>query len=204
MTSPPAVIGDLAVVGSSIADNQRTRPGERRGPRVRRAHRRAALARGARGPRSQRREASADGYALGRQRVVVVRGRRGARPRLRAHRQPDPRLLAAAIATATDEYANSVVAMRGTHGRARLELPDGAPRPVGLRRAGAAAARDRARATARRSPSSSSRRRWACSSCCDRETGEPLFRSRSGRRRQATLPGTPRGPRSLRRRSCRC
>jgi glucose dehydrogenase len=87
VTSPPAVIGGLVIVGSGIADNNRTR-----GPRLRRAHRCPALDVGSRSSRSggpgmgdvARRRRTPHG---GRERLVGDRGRPRARHGGRAHEQ---------------------------------------------------------------------------------------------------------------------
>ena len=68
MTSPPAVVGDLVVVGSAIGDNQRMDAPSGVVRALRRAHGRAALGAATSRPRAfvrTRRTRARAGYALG-------------------------------------------------------------------------------------------------------------------------------------------
>ena len=97
-TSPPAIVGDTVVVGSGIADNGTRRRPERRGARLRRRHRQAEVDLGPdpAGPEEPGRrdlEGRQREAHRRRQRLVGDRRRSRARPGLRPHRQPQPRLL---------------------------------------------------------------------------------------------------------------
>ena len=98
MTSPPAVVGDVMVVGSAVADGtDKPHPsGEVRAFDARDREAAVALGSGAAGA-GRRRRGHVEGRELAArrrgQRLVGDRRRCRARARLRAHEQPQPRLL---------------------------------------------------------------------------------------------------------------
>ena len=180
VTSPPAIVNGLVVVGSSIGDN---RSADMERGVVRAYDARTGALRwtlGSRSPRASRIPRARPGRATAGARtgaanvwsVISVDAERGLVFVPTSSPSPD---YYGGERLGANRYANSVVALRAAHRRGRLGLPGRAPRSLGLRRAGAARAGRPSRATAGRCPRSSSPPRWGTSSCSHRETGEPLF-----------------------------
>jgi hypothetical protein len=133
-TSPPAVIGDLVILGSSIGDNQRV--DEPRGiARVRCPHRRAALVLGP-GAGARRRPGCGE---LGRwladdgrcQCLGADRDRRGARLGVPTDNQPEPGFLRRP-SPRRQSPRRFRGCPRGRDRRGGVELPARAPRSLGL------------------------------------------------------------------------
>ena len=199
VTSPPAIINDI---GRHRIGRRRQRPHrcrERRGARVRRAHRRAALDVGS--DSAGLRPMPAWHTWVGPTRAPDRRGERverdrrrpGARSGLRPDRQRQPRLLrrrAARRQSLCKLHRRACAHRRG----GRLALPGRAPRSLGLRRRVAAGARDADARTAERFRSCCRRRRPDSCSCCIATRACRCFRSRSGRCRPATSRRTTRAP----------
>ena len=179
--------GDRRLGGAGRPSCRRPRG---RDPRVRRSHRRAAMvvrshpARregpGVRdvdrtqGPRHRRR-----------QRVEYFLRGLGARPRVHSRRQREPRLLrrrAAGRQQIRELRRRAACVDR----RVRVGVSGRAPRPVGLRRPGAAGACSRCVAPGARFRRWRSARRWVTSSCSTVATASHSFRSRNVRFPRAT------------------
>ena len=162
-TAPPTVVGDVVVVGSAILDGLHA---DAPSGVVRAFDARTGALRwsweplvGVGGRRAGRRFRPRGG----RQRLGHPHRRRGARPRLRAHGQREPRPLGRAAA-GRQPLRQLPGRAAGLHRRARLALPDGAPRPLGLRPGRAGRAHHRDAAEDARSPPWRRGRRWATSS----------------------------------------
>ena len=165
-TSPPAIIGDLIVVGSAIADNSATTVAQRRSARVRCAHRRVALDLESRAAGSRRIRRMRPGRAMPRNAAAARTPGPSSRPIptrdlvfLPDH-EPGRRLLRrhAARRQPLREFRGRAARLHRQNG---LALPDRASRSVGLRQrraAGAdhAAERQGRRAAGRRRPRSCS------------------------------------------------
>ncbi len=122
-----------------------------------------------------------------------------ARPRLRADQQPEPGLLRRRAARREPLRQLGGRAARRDR-RGRLALPGRASRPLGLRRAGAADARDRHPRRQADPGGRRSRPRWATSSCSTRDRRAAASPSRSGPSRRARCPA--RRPRRRSRSPC--
>jgi quinoprotein glucose dehydrogenase len=177
ISSPPAVAGDLVIVGSAIGDNARV---------TRRAASCAATTRAAArcaGPGTRSRAAA---------RIRPTPSGRASRPRAPAPPTPgrSSRTTRSAIcsscrpaarARTTTAASGSAQPLRQLgggaarqHGRTGLALPDRAPRPLGLRRARAAGAHDVVRDGAE-VPVVVQATKMGHLFVLHRETGEPLF-----------------------------
>ena len=128
------------------------------------------------------------------QRLVDPLRRPGARSRLRADEQPEPRLLRRRAPRREPSTRTRWSRCAPRRGDGRLALPGRAPRPLGLRRARAAGARRRSRGTARAVP----RRRAGDEDghlfVLDRETGAPLFPVEERPVPQSDVPGEEASP----------
>ena len=204
----PLLSGDIAARHRAGARRRRLldrrqprrEPRARRRARLRRAERRAAMelgsdsdARVGSGARDVgRRQLASHG---GGERVVRDVGRPGTRARLPAHEQSEPRLLRrrAPRRKRVRQFGGGAA---GRDGRRRLVLPGRASRPVGLRRARAARARERHSGREGRFPRLSSRPRWGTSSSCIARPVRRSSPSRSAPFRRAACPARKRHRRS--------
>ena len=160
LTSPPAVIRGMIVTGSAVADNNRTNAasGEVRAYDARTGALRWSwdpVPRDSADPAWNALARHDRAHHRRRERVVGDRRRLGARSRVRSRRGARVRTTTAASASGDNRYANSIVALRASHGESRVALPDRAPRPLGLRQRVAARAGDhhaRRQARGRRAP----------------------------------------------------
>ena len=143
-TSPPAIIGDLIVVGSAIADNNSNvgATGEVRG--IRCAHRRAALdleSRAAGPGRSCLQDLERLGRASHRRRQYLVDHRGRSRSAISCScRPPVPRSTTTASRGSATTATRTLSSPARIDRKDRLAFPDRASRPLGLRQCGAAGA----------------------------------------------------------------
>src|ERR1041384_1229571 len=137
VTSPPAIAGDLIVVGSAVADNNRTdaASGEGRALDIRTGRGRGGRGAGGQGsgrPGVARRERARGAPDRRRQRLVGDRGGFGAGARLRPDVECQPRLLGRGSQGGEPlRQFDRGSSLRDRQGG--LALPDGPPRPLGLR-----------------------------------------------------------------------
>ena len=186
---------DVVVIGALVADNLRVDAPAGRGARLRRAHGRAALGLRSRAAGLRRGRARPSAYTRGTANVWSI-----------LSADPERDLVFVPTGNAAPDYYGgerhgldyyvAAPSSRSTRdGRARLALPDRAPRPLGLRRA----------RRSRRCSSSTRRRRPRARRRADHQDGPPLparsrdaarrsTRSRSGRCRRAASRARPLSP----------
>ena len=136
----PAVVDDLVIVGSAIADNHRADSPTRRGAGLRRAHRRAALDLGPAAREPETRAAPTPGRGSWSIPSAIWSSCRRAAP------APTTTAACGPATTATPTRSSRCARRPG---EMVVALPDRAPRPLGLRRGLAAGALQREARTAR-------------------------------------------------------
>ena len=198
VTSPPAIVNGLVVVGSSIGDNRAAdlergvvraydaRTGALRWSWDPIPTRESDPARATWAGDSWRRTGAANVWS-----VMSVDAERGLV--FLPTSSPSPDFYGGERLGANRLRELGGRAARGDR-RGRLALPGRAPRPLGLRRARAARPRHRHPRRRSRSPPSSSPPRWATSSSCIATPARRCSRSRSGPSRESTVPGEEASP----------